>query len=122
MQLRRRAGSESGAPDNHGKCFPRLQRFPAPQITTDQRRESLMSGIAEGGGAEGGIQARGAGFKRGGRVLMSQVGFPMVAPPARTAVARCARDDGLTSLRSEGRTQGSGACRRAGFQDEYSWV
>jgi len=41
--------------DNRGEYFPRLQRFLAPKVRRDQWRGSLTTGIAEGGGAEGGV-------------------------------------------------------------------
>ena len=79
-------GSDPGAgPDNRGKRFPRLQRLPAPKARWDRRREPPSE--CDNRGREEGVQARKAGSELGGRVLMSRVGFPTVAPPARTAAA-----------------------------------
>ena len=90
-------GWQSGTrgPDNRRKCFPQLQRLPAPKSQWDWGQESLTSGIAKGEGSggretseKGRIQAQRAGFDE------QKWDFPRLYPPPEWR-QRCAHNSEL---------------------------
>jgi len=72
-----RYGKQEGR-DNGRKHFPRLRRFPAPKARWDERREPLVSGIAEGRGRRGGEPS-----ERAGLMVLSTVSHGCSPPPER---------------------------------------
>ena len=89
VQLRRRAGSDPGAGAGQPReAFPTVAAVPSPPSAAGSRAGVPEEGDSRGRGSGGkdssgggGIQARRAGFDE------IKVGFPTVAPPARTAAA-----------------------------------